>query len=216
MSDTDSTPKKEFLTPARLRIMLAASLLVIALAMAGIFSVAQNILRSQAKIVSDASAQSQSSADLVQSLDTTKRQLAKNQSAIERASAVVAESKHYQYQNQIITDLTQFANNNGVTITSISFPTTSGSGTASSSTATPTTPATPTSPAAGGASPTPSGVKSITASIAIKSPVGYANLLNFVNAIQNNLTKMQVSSLSLTSGDGGVSSQTLNIQVYVR
>lgn len=214
MNNSLDASKKELLTPARLRIMLTVSLLLIALAMAGIFSVAQNILKSQAKIVSAAASQSQDSADLVQSLDATKRQLAKNQSAIERASAIVAESKQYQYQNQIITDLTQFATANGVTITSITFPTTTG-GTAGAAapTAAAGTPAAgaPVVPAA-----TPSGVKSITASIAIKSPVDYASFLNFINAIQNNLTKMQVSNLSLTSSADGISSQTLNIQVYVR
>lgn len=204
--------KKPRLTASLLRIVLTASLFLIVLIMVGIFIAAQHVLRSEAVSVSSMAAQADASASMVQSLGATKLQLQNNQSAVQRASEIVAESKQYQYQNQIINDLTTFAKNNNVSITDITFPT-------STTPATGAAPAAPAVPgAAGGASPASvvSGVKSVTASITLKNPVGYTDLLNFVNAIQSNLTKMQVSSLSLTSGDGGISSDVLTIQVYVR
>ena len=211
MKNTKTTPpKKDLLTPSRLRILLTISLFLIAIAMAGAFSVAQNILRTEAQTVSDASLAAQNSANLVQTLSATKQKLADNKDAIERASSIVAQSKEYQYQNQIVTDITRFARDSGVTIITIDFPA-APIGTASAvPTPTPAAPGTTPAPAA------PAGVKSITATITVKNPVNYDSLLNFVNAIQNNLTNMQVSSLSVAAAEGGVSTQSLTLQVYVR
>ncbi|OYW42532.1 hypothetical protein B7Z28_01445, partial [Candidatus Saccharibacteria bacterium 32-45-3] len=48
--------------------------------------------------------------------------------------------------------------------------------------------------------------------------LNYANLLHFIHLIEENLTRMQISQLSLTPGDSPetVNAQTLNIEVYLR
>jgi hypothetical protein len=119
----------------------------------------------------------------------------------------VADSQSYQYQNQIIGDLNDYANKAGIAITSIDFVA--------------DTPAATTTPPAGTRTPTtiaPAGVKSTSVSITLQNPVPYDNMLRFIHSIEQNLTKMQISKIGLAKGSSGnaVTSEILTIQVYIK
>ena len=116
--------------------------------------------------------------------------------SVSRAQAIVADTKYYEYQDQIVRDITSYANTAGVTILGFNF------------TATPAT-----------ASGSVKGVKSVSASISLANPVPYDNYLRFLKLIERNLTKMQVSEMNITSdlrSLGQISSPTLTMEVYVR
>lgn len=116
--------------------------------------------------------------------------------SVKRAEAIVADTKYYEYQDQIVRDITSYANAAGVTILGFDFPVTTS--------------------AKGGSA---KGVKSVAATISLASPVPYDNYLNFLKLIERNLTKMQVSELNLTSSlstFGRVGSPTISMEVYVR
>lgn len=116
--------------------------------------------------------------------------------SVARAEAIVADTKYYEYQDQIVRDITSYANAAGVTILGFDFP------------------------VAVAAKGSPAkGVKSVAATISLASPVPYDNYLKFLKLIERNLTKMQVSELNLTSDlstFGRVGSPTISMEVYVR
>lgn len=127
--------------------------------------------------------------------------LAANQSAATRAQQIVAESQSYQYQDVIIRDLEEFAQQAGVTVQQYDF--TSGTSTSTSS-----------KPA-----PVKSGPKSTTVNIAVENPVNYLNLLRFIYRIEQNLTKMQIANISMNGiadNDSSINSSNFIIQVYIR
>lgn len=130
---------------------------------------------------------------------------------MQKAEQIVADSQSYQYQNQIINDLTEYANQAGISITSFTFQeTTDGGTTTSSSSNSASSAPTDTQKAS-------SGLKSIPVSIQLGEGVKYENLLHFVYLIEQNLTRMQLSEISFSGGDGSsAGAQTLNLEVYIR
>jgi hypothetical protein len=142
----------------------------------------------------------------IQTLQKIQKELASQKDVIARAGDIVADSQSYQYQNQIIGDLNDYARKAGINITNIDFvaaaPTTAPS---AGATTTPTVIA-------------PAGVKSTSVSITLQNPVPYDSMLHFIYSIEQNLTKMQISKVGLAKGSTGsaVASEVLTIQVYIK
>lgn len=127
-----------------------------------------------------------------------KKVLAQNQDNINRAAAIVADTKYYQYQDQIVQDITSYATAANLTVLGFNF--------ASPTASTPTKQTVP-------------GVKTTTAVVSLASPIPYTSYLKFLKLVERNLTKMQVVQLDIT-GDakipGDVNSQSVTIEVYTR
>lgn len=195
--------KGRSISPTQLRLMLSVSMFVITLLAAVGFSVVNSNLKQFAIEVSHIAADAAASRDNVQNLQKIQTQLQQDADIVQKTSSIVAESQSYQYQDQIITDINNYAAKADIGITDINFATT----------ATPT-PGT-NSPSA---TPLPNGVKSSPIAITLKNPVNYNNLLRFIKSIEQNLTKMQVSRINLSKDPtgGGVTSEALTLQVYVR
>ena len=193
------------LTATRLRTILILSLFVVTILAAVIFYFADKSIQSFAVDVSHAAVDAKASQDNIQTLQKIQDQLINDKEVVDRANSIVADSKSYLYQDQIINDINGYASKAGVKITSITFSTTQQSAAAG---------AAPTASAL----PAPSGTKSTAASIALQNPVNYNSLLRFVKSVEQNLTKMQISKISLSKGTSGndVTSDTLTIEVYVR
>jgi TolA-binding protein len=190
-----------FITATRLRLILVTTLLAMATVAVVTIHFLHEGLDTFAIEVSHATADAKASEDNIQKLQKVQQELTTNKAIIERTNNIVADSKSYQYQNQIITDLNQYAAKAGIGITNIDF--------------TSTTPSLATPGAPSG--PIPTGVKSTSVSITIDNPVIYNNLLNFIHSIEQNLTKMQISRIGLAKGAGSdVTSEVLTIEVYIR
>ncbi|HEU5121483.1 MAG TPA: hypothetical protein VFT59_01445, partial [Candidatus Saccharimonadales bacterium] len=140
----------------------------------------------------------------VQTLQQIQAQLLEDESIVERARSIVADSQSYQYQDQIIKDITDYATRAGIGISNIDFSATTTaapSGTASQQQT----------------APAPTGVKSSSVSVTIKNPVDYNALLRFIHSIEQNLTKMQISGVGISKETtGNVTSDALVIEVFVR
>lgn len=207
--------KTKELTATTFRILLIVSLVVIAALGVGGFILAKNQLTTVATEVSSAVSEANASSNNLETLQLLKRELSKQQEVIARTGQIVAESQSYRYQDQIIADLTKYASEANIVITNIDFgdagQTPGATAPASSSAGATPTPTT-------NAAPAPSGVKSTLVSITLNNPVNYNDLLRFVRLIEQNLTKMQVSSIGLSSDatTSQVSSDALTIEVYVR
>jgi hypothetical protein len=204
--------KKNQFTPATLRLILSVSLALAVIGAGVIFTLVSGQLKDVATTVSHKVADAEASRNSLTNLRKIEKFLEDNKEAVTRANEIVAESKSYEYQNQIINDLKTYAAASGVSIKSFDF--------AAGNSATPTTPA----PAASAADPTataaPAGptLKSTTVSITLDNPIAYDNLLRFVKAIEQNLTKMQVSAITMSKGTSNtqVTTDALSIEVYIR
>lgn len=208
--------KKFVINAVRLRIILAVSLVLITIIGAGGFFFAYNSLGVYAQEASTVASRAHATEAELQELSRTEQLLKQQKTAVERASKIAAESKSYQYQDQIINDLNGFAGKAGLTIASITFTdnnaATSAGSSSSSSTSASTTTHTSTNTA---------GLKTTTATVALKNPVDYQRILTFMHLIEQSLTKMRIANIELsrTSAEGqpsgSITSNTLTIEVYL-
>lgn len=192
------------MTASRLRLVLSLSLFAIASLATLIALIAYTELRKVAIDVSHTTVDANASQNNLQNLLKVQQQLDKDQAVINRTSNIVAESRSYQYQDQIIADLKSYANQAGITITNIDFASASKN-------------SSPLSPSKVPTAPVPNGIKTTLVAITLKNPIDYNSLLRFLKSIEQNLTKMQVSKISLVKGTGNqVSSEALTIEVYIK
>lgn len=201
--------KTNGMTPTRLRLILSITIvLAVVISIVG-FWFFRNSLLSYAEEVKKVANEATASSNDIANLKQLQTRLEQDSVAVNRAKNIVADSKSYQYQNQIISDMNTYAKASGVTISSYNFSTDApGNGGGSAS----TTPASP-QPL------TPAGLKSTSVSVTIKTPVDYKAVLRFIHSIEINLTKMQLTGISLTrASDNGnqVTTNPLTIEVYVR
>lgn len=197
------------MTAQKLRILLLAGIVVLVLVAGGIFWLVRGYLLDYAKDVQRSTAEANSSTQNLATLESLKTQLSQEADTVERTKNIVAESKSYAYQDQIIKDINTYADRSGVTISGYTFNTDVPVGAAAPSTAA--------APAVAGPK-TVSGLKSVSVSVNVKSPVKYENVMNFIHSIEQNLTKMQLAGISLTKDptSNNVTASALTIEVYTR
>lgn len=198
--------KSKKLTATTLRLILSVSLFLIAAVGVAGFTYAKGYLQAAAIDTSHSVVDASASQDNLQTLQKIQKTLAADKDVIARTSSIVADSQSYQYQDQIIGDLNSYAAKAGITITNLDF-----------SAAAPAAAAT-SSPAAPAAAAQPAGVKSTSVAVTLNNPVGYNNLLTFIQSVEQNLTKMQISRVSLSKGSdsSSVTSDVLTIEVYIK
>ena len=208
--------KPSSITSTSLRVILSILLVLLVAAGVGVFLLGYKQVKNYSAESQTVAAKAQASQSSLEHLVTTKKFLAENKSAVERANQLVSESKSYVYQDQIIADINKYASEAGLAVTNISFADTKtakvGSSSSTSSPTTATTAKTSTASA-------PAGVKSMTATVSLKNPVNYDAMLNFIHLVEQSLFRMQISQISLSQsqGDqGGLTSDILTIEVYVR
>ena len=209
--------KTSSLTPTRLRAILGISMLLLLAVAVGLFTYGYQVIADYSADTRTTAAQAQASSTVLLNMQKTKTELTANAETVARASQIVAESKSYVYQDQIIRDINNFANNSGITITNISFADAKVSPTAVSA-----PPATAGGSAANTTSASPAGVKSMTATVTLKNPIKFTDMLKFIHSIEGGLFKMRISQVTLSraSTDAAntdeVTSDALTIEVYVR
>lgn len=195
------------LTATRLRLILSASIVAILVIIGIGFYFMQAYLYTFAVQVSHANEDASTSGSDLSTYEKLQQELTSNQPAIQRVANIVAASKSYEYQDQIIADLNTYAKRAGVSITSFTFD--AGSSTAGAPAA--TNPAAP-------ATTTIAGLKSTGVSVSLSTPTKYVDLMKFIHSIEQNLTKMQLASLSITKGSTSdeVTISTLQLEVYIK
>jgi hypothetical protein len=196
---------KKVLNASIARIVLSLLLLIILSAMVGLVIFAYSFLSKASEEVGKMQTEATAVDAKIQSLLASKSQLDRNSDTVKKAKNIVSESKLYQYQNQIIQDLNTYADRAGIPIKSFSFqnePTTS-TKTATSSKQTYASPA---------------GVKSTFVSIQLGDHIDYTKFLHFLSLIEKNVTRMQLSGVSISRGANNheISIQSLEVKVYTR
>lgn len=197
------------ITAGKLRVVLAVTIVLILVLSAASFWFFRSQLEGYASEVRKANANALVSTKDVSKLKDLEKELADSQVAIARAEKIVGDSKFYQYQNQIIADINAYARTAGIVIEGYSFLETGTPGAAAG--APPVV--------AGTDGPPPAGLKTTSVSITVKTPIEYAALMRFVHSIETNLTKMQLTGVSISRtefGSKNVSTNPLTIEVYTR
>lgn len=124
-----------------------------------------------------------------------------NETSVQKAEQIVSASKQYQYQDQIINDINSYAAKTGVKVTAYDFISTTSASSRSTK------------------QPAVSGVKTITVNLTLQSPMLFDDYLRFIKAVEQNLTKMQVSGINLTPDAKDINSVAnpgIALTVYVR
>lgn len=158
-----------------MRNVLAFLLVIVILGSATGFYFGLQIIKAYAIVVTHTAADSSASDKNIEQLGQLKKQLVAGQALVTKADALF--STPDTYQTQALKDISKYAAQTGVTISSIDSakpPVTGGA------TAPPT------------ASPT--GYSEI---ITVQSPVSYAKFLRFIDAIEGNLPKMQITGITV-------------------
>ena len=127
-----------------------------------------------------------------------RQKLRDNSDSVERAAAIVADTTFYQYQDQIVQDVTSYGKAAGIDVLGFDF---SSSATAAAKPS------------------TVSGLKTVTTTVTLKNPVNYRSYLRFLKLLERNLTKLQVTQIDIASDiktPGVITAPTVTLEVYVR
>lgn len=195
------------ITPAIFEVILIFSILFLITLCIAAFLFFQIQLKNIALDVKKANQEATMSRGDLSHIKEISDYLKKETESIERAKNIVVDSQSSQYEDRILNDISTYAQKSGVFLKGVDFqstnPSPGGQG-----------PATPQSaPVAVG------GLKFSTATINIRSPVEYKNLMQFLYYIENNITKIQITGITITKASGSsqeVSINPLTIRVYVK
>lgn len=172
------------------RNLLSFVLVIVILGSAAGFYYGLQVIKGYALEVTHTVADSNASTKNIDELERLKKQLADGQSLVSKADNLF--STPDSYQTQALKDISKYAGEAGVTISSIDSVGSSEGDSASS----------------------------YSESITLQSPVSYAKLLKFLDAIEGNLPKMQITGITLarpaTVSSDQVATDKITITVAVR
>ncbi|RWZ79736.1 MAG: hypothetical protein EOT04_00545 [Candidatus Chaera renei] len=185
------------------RLLMTAILLMIG-AVAASYYFSSKLLSANVAQTNAIKAQAATASEDITRLKLLASELQNKQDAVNRASQIVSDTKQYQYQDQIVKDMNAFAAAAGVRVLGYDF-------------------SNPQNKAAPGGQPQASlgikGVKTINAVVTLDKPVDFDSFLRFLKAIENNLTKMQITGVNMIpdlNNPSQINNPTVGLQIYVR
>jgi len=186
-------------TARLLRYGLAVLLIALTAGMITSLFYAQTILQEKATETSRIKAEAEFAQGEVATLDKLRADLAESETAIAKAEAIVADSKSYRYQDQVIDDITSYADRYKISIEGFDF---------SADTTIPT-----------GQEKSLASAKKTIVTVSIAGETNYDDFLRLVRSLEQNVTKLQLTGLTIspTAGNGNNIAQTsLEIEVYIQ
>ena len=191
-----------FQVDARLLQFILIGLVVASIAsIFGIFIVAHTMLGAKAIDADHARIEAELAEDEINRLKRLKIILANDQEAIDKAAKIVASSQKYDYQDKIISDITNYANQSGVKIIGFDFNLKS------------------TAPKSNASIAKANNLQLISAVVKINDDTEYASLLKLVRLIELNVTKIQLTKLTLTPNPADPArllGTTIEFEVFTR
>ena len=198
--------KKAELTPAKLRIILIVALVTLVGAHVFATFVGQRLLARSSEGVTRAVTLSHSSQKTLDTLASAEQQLDSQESTVKKAGQLVAVDSSY--QDQVIKDITNYAQLAGMQVRSFSFESAAPAAGAAANTAQ----AAPTAVA---------GTTSERVTISLVTPISYSSLLRFLQLVDGNVLQLKAESLNISTAvmpEEGVEPQvdtsTLTFEVY--
>lgn len=206
------------LTATKLRILLIAAVVLLLLAQGGLIVLGQNAISAYGSEVSSAVAQSSSNEKTLRDLQSVSTALQQRESTVDKSKRLIASKNDetYTYQNQIIQDITRYAERSGLSATGFAFTT------ADAAAGGATAPAPP-APAAGGAAPVaniPPGVTPVNVTVTFAAAGSYESFYKFLQLLEGNLLRMKIDGLNLSRPASDATDSTgitsLTIQAYTQ
>lgn len=191
--------KQSSLTAKKLSWILSGSLGILTIGLFVGVWYAGNLLKERTDAVRALEAQAHTNVTNLEKAQALSVFVAKNAEEMHKAASIVADTQLYQHQNQIVKDITDFANTAGLTVLGFNFPENKQ--------------ATQRSTAA------KTGLKSVSATISLESPVEYKKMLTFIKLIERNLTRMQITTIDISADQltpGLIRTPSIGIEVYIR
>ena len=210
--------KSKAMSSTLLEKLLIFAVFVIVAGIFGIFFVASDFAKSRAQAANNALTKAASTQKEIDETTAAYRWIEDNPVLVDKTNKLVAEAQSYKYQEQVINDLERYASQSDVQLRSYTFSdnTTASGATGESSSSSSTT------PAAGAAATTPTtgatgGMKTATVQIGFGDGIGYSSFLKFLKRVENNVTRMQVTSLTLSpdAENQGLVQPEMTISVFL-
>lgn len=183
------------MTATKLRYILLALIVV----MLGGFAFGawwiQGVLAQHVRDTDHAKIDAEVSNTELQQLKQLQKQLADEQDIVERAKQIAVSAEQYRYQDQVIKDISDYAARYGISINTIDFTQTAGQQTAASG-----------------------GAKRTAFTVSLKGPLPYTTFMQFLRSVEKNLTKIQVTSLTLApdKDPNSITNPSLSLEVYLK
>ena len=184
-------------------LMRYVLIIVIVLAVAGIgtvFYYAQRLLGAKALEADHAKIDAELAQEEISRLQQLKKTLQDNQPQIAKTALIVAQSQQYEFQTQVVNDITTYAQQSGVEILGFDFGVKPGA------------------PAKKVPGSKVNQQKTIV-TVQLNNNIPYASFLKFIKSIEQNVTKMQLTGMVLqpTTADATlITAPTVEIEVYLR
>lgn len=207
---------------------LILAVVVIFCATVAVYYFLSSFAKSQAVAANHSMITAQSSQKDIESLQKSYEWIQNNPNVVKKTGQIVADASEYKYQNQVIKDIESFAKQVGLNITKYTFSESSTTETATGSGSSSAPPASESSgssvaatnapaPAAGGATAggPPAGLVATTIDIGFDEEVPYTRALQFIKKIEQNVTRMQITSLSLAPVEDDPSKVTLSMTISI-
>jgi hypothetical protein len=182
------------MTATKLRYVLVGLIIVLLGAFGASVWWVEGILTEKVRETDHAKVDAELSATELQQLKQLKKQLEEQRDVVDRAKQIAANSAQYQYQDQVIKDVSDYAARYGIQVSTFDF-----------------TSANKNAAASGGAKKTPF-------TVTLKGPLSYVTFMKFLRDIEGNLTKIQVTSLTLApdKDPNNITNPSLSCEVYLK
>lgn len=178
------------------RIFIVSMIIMIILLVFG-FSWLSSMLESRHTEADHAKIDADIARNNIEQLQYLDGYMADNQEIVERAQSIVSESS--QYQHQVIYDINAYASRSGVEVLGYNFEDVESQGEAVSSDV--------------------RGTQITNVTVTIANPVAYQDFLRFLTSIEQNLTRMQVTGVSMTpdqSDNNKIINPKIGLEVYLK
>ena len=211
--------KKSRLNAIKAERLFWAAILLLLIGLVVDFIFVTNFLKTEATKSGFLRAQADATDNDITKLKSANIWLKKNNDVVKRTNAIVAESKLYQYQNQIIKDFDSYGQQTGIPILGYSFTPAGTPAAGTAAAAPPPSSAATTLPAAGTTAKAPPSVNSTTVTVTFGESVSYDGFLNMLKLLEQNVTQMQVTDISLTPDTKNpkmITNPNITVIVYTR
>ncbi len=181
------------------RRVLIAGIVVLIVGAVASFYLLSMLLAQTAQTTNHAKIDAELSRNNVERLKKLGIELKNKQEVVEKAQSIIAQSTTYQYQDEIVNDINTYASRAGVKVVGYDFKTPSGSSQNKAGQV--------------------SGAKKITATLSLAGPMEFEKVLVFLKAIEQNLTKMQITSVDISKDvktPSLVDIPAIGLEIYVK
>lgn len=179
--------------------ILIGFIVLLVIGLVGIVVTAQSILQAKHVQTDRALIDAELAQEELVKLQQLETIINKNRVTIEKTARIVAESQSYEFQDQVINDITSYARQFNIEITKFDFGPKPGS------------------PSQG--TGTTSSSQKTKVSIQLGNNISYEDFLRFLKAIENNVTKMQLTGMRLQPSETNptaIVGPTIELEVFIR